>query len=82
VLDLLTGVGAIRLFFDLLSSWSDSPDVRLPSTLPDTELAALTADIGVIGGVDSGKAEFSAVTLGTVPIVGAGEPADLYSCDA
>ena len=47
----------------------------LPSILPLTELAALTVDIGVIGGVERGNAPvdgFAAATLGTVPSVGVG----------
>lgn len=47
----------------------------LPNVLPLTELVALAVDMGVIGGVDSGRrgtAEFAAATLGTLLRVGVG----------
>lgn len=73
-----TGVGAILRFFVCRSSPSAScivPDSRF-DTPPAVVAGMLEADIGVIGGVDSGKLpepEFVAVTPGTVPIVGVGE---------
>lgn len=68
-------MGAIRRFLGAPSSFSDSLVSRLPSTLPLTELAALTTPaIGVCGGVvqGSGPNELVAATLGTLPSVGVG----------
>lgn len=81
-------VGAIRRFLGAMSSFSDSLVSLLPSTLPLTELAALTPPaIGVCGGVVQGRAlnEFAAATLGTLPRVGVGLlviiPAEPCACD-
>lgn len=43
--------------------------------VPGIELVALITDMGVMGGVDKGKAleDVDAVTAGTVPIIGVGE---------
>ena len=75
----LTGVGAILRFLGCGSSKSDSA-IPLISLFPKltlvVEAGTLTADIGVIGGVDNGKepgAVLEAVTPGTVPSVGVGE---------
>ncbi|KAL8732442.1 MAG: hypothetical protein Q9181_003950 [Wetmoreana brouardii] len=72
---LLTGTGTTLRFFGTTSSLSDSLVSRFPSTLPLTELGALTPPaIGVCGGVvhGSGPKELDAATLGTFPSVGVG----------
>ena len=75
-----TGVGAILRFFVCGASCSGSLTKLVslfPSVVAVVELGALPpADIGVIGGVDSGRFNvlvLVAVTPGTVPIVGVGE---------
>ena len=75
----LTRVGAILRFLVCGSSCSGSCaalDSLFPSVTAVAEFGTLAADIGVIGGVDSGRFTepvFEAVTPGTVPIVGVGE---------